>query len=110
MTSDSVDVHGPRVLRALAHPLHNALLGLLRADGPATSVAAATTGLAVLGALGGSCWCPAWPRPAGLAAGFWAAAGALLLGALVSLGPRPRHSGPQSPGTPAAAGVAAGHG
>ncbi|SHN49524.1 Helix-turn-helix domain-containing protein [Geodermatophilus obscurus] len=31
------DVHDPRVLRALAHPLRNALLGLLRADGPSTA-------------------------------------------------------------------------
>ena len=37
MTSDSVDVHDPRVLRALAHPLRNSLLGLLRADGPSTA-------------------------------------------------------------------------
>jgi hypothetical protein len=47
---------------------------------------------------------------AGTPAGFWAAAGALLLVALVSLRLPPRHSGPQTPGTPATAGVAAGHG
>jgi DNA-binding transcriptional ArsR family regulator len=33
----AVDVHDPRVLRALAHPLRNALLGLLRAEGPSTA-------------------------------------------------------------------------
>ncbi len=52
-------------------------------------------------------------RPVGAAgtpAGSWAAAGALLLVALVPLRLRPRHSGPQTPGTPAAAGVAAEHG
>ncbi|TFV64511.1 ArsR family transcriptional regulator [Geodermatophilus sp. DF01-2] len=33
----SIDVHDPRVLRALAHPLRNALLGLLRSEGPSTA-------------------------------------------------------------------------
>ena len=32
-----IDVHDPRVLRALAHPLRNALLGLLRSEGPSTA-------------------------------------------------------------------------
>jgi DNA-binding transcriptional ArsR family regulator len=33
----SIAVHDPRVLRALAHPLRNALLGLLRSEGPSTA-------------------------------------------------------------------------
>ncbi|MGY1682559.1 helix-turn-helix domain-containing protein [Geodermatophilus sp. SYSU D01176] len=33
----TIDVHDPRVLRALAHPLRNALLGLLRSEGPSTA-------------------------------------------------------------------------
>jgi len=33
----TIDVHDPRVLRALAHPLRNALLGLLRGEGPSTA-------------------------------------------------------------------------
>ncbi|MGY1641458.1 helix-turn-helix domain-containing protein [Geodermatophilus sp. SYSU D00703] len=32
-----VDVHDPRTLRALAHPLRATLLGLLRAEGPSTA-------------------------------------------------------------------------
>jgi hypothetical protein len=53
---------------------------------------------------------PRLVEAAGIPAGFSAAAGALLLVALVSLRLHPGHSGPQTPGTPAAAGVAAGHG
>ncbi|SDC59797.1 Helix-turn-helix domain-containing protein [Geodermatophilus telluris] len=34
---EAVDVNDPRVLRALAHPLRAALLGLLRAGGPSTA-------------------------------------------------------------------------
>ncbi len=33
----TIDVSDPRVLRALAHPLRNALLGLLRSEGPSTA-------------------------------------------------------------------------
>jgi DNA-binding transcriptional ArsR family regulator len=33
----SVDVHDPRTLRALAHPLRASLLGMLRAEGPSTA-------------------------------------------------------------------------
>jgi DNA-binding transcriptional ArsR family regulator len=33
----STDVRDPRVLRALAHPLRNALLALLRSEGPSTA-------------------------------------------------------------------------
>jgi DNA-binding transcriptional ArsR family regulator len=33
----TVDVSDPRVLRALAHPLRNALLALLRSEGPSTA-------------------------------------------------------------------------
>ncbi len=33
----TVDVRDPRALRALAHPLRNALLGLLRLEGPSTA-------------------------------------------------------------------------
>ncbi|WP_170121213.1 winged helix-turn-helix domain-containing protein [Geodermatophilus tzadiensis] len=34
---EAVDVSDPRVLRAVAHPLRAALLGLLRAEGPSTA-------------------------------------------------------------------------
>ncbi|WNV76783.1 helix-turn-helix domain-containing protein [Geodermatophilus sp. DSM 44513] len=33
----TIDVSDPRVLRALAHPLRSALLGLLRSEGPSTA-------------------------------------------------------------------------
>lgn len=33
----AVDVHDPRALRALAHPLRGTLLGLLRLEGPSTA-------------------------------------------------------------------------
>lgn len=33
----SIDVHDPRALRALAHPLRGTLLGLLRLEGPSTA-------------------------------------------------------------------------
>ncbi len=34
---DSIDVHDPRALRALAHPLRMSLLAALRSDGPSTA-------------------------------------------------------------------------
>jgi DNA-binding transcriptional ArsR family regulator len=36
-TADSIHVHDPRALRALAHPLRMSLLAALRTDGPSTA-------------------------------------------------------------------------
>jgi predicted MFS family arabinose efflux permease len=95
---------------AAAWPLWKQLLrGQVAAGQRATTLSASSLALQV-GALAGSLLLPRLAEAAGLPAGFRAAAGALLLVALVSLGLRPRRSGAHSPGTPAAAGVAAGHG
>ncbi len=98
------------VANAAAWPLWKRLLhGRVAAGQRATTLSASSLAL-MAGALGGSLLVPRLVEAAGIPAGFWAAAGALLLVALVSLRLRPRHSGPRTPDTPAAAGVAAGHG
>ncbi|SHN49513.1 Major Facilitator Superfamily protein [Geodermatophilus obscurus] len=98
------------VANAAAWPLWKQLLhGQVTGGQRATTLSASSLALMV-GALGGSLLVPRLVEAVGPPAGFRAAAVALLLVALVSLRLRPRHSGPQTPGTPAATGVAAGHG
>ena len=98
------------VANAAAWPLWKQVLhGRVGAGQRATALSASSLALQV-GALGGSLLVPRLAEAAGTGAGFLAAAGALLAVGLVSVGPRPRHSTAPGPGTPAAAGVAAGHG
>lgn len=98
------------VLDAAAWPLWKQLLhGQVAAGHRATTLSASSLALQV-GALTGSLLLPRLAEAAGLPAGFWAAAGALLLVALVSLGLRPARTGPRPPGTAAATRVAADHG
>jgi hypothetical protein len=98
------------VANAAAWPLWKQVLhGRVGAGQRATALSASSLALQV-GALGGSLLVPRLAEAAGTGAGFLAAAGALLAVGLVSVGLRPRHSTAPDPGTPAAAGVAAGHG
>lgn len=98
------------VANAAAWPLWKQVLhGRVGAGQRATALSASSLALQV-GALGGSLLVPRLAEAAGTGAGFLAAAGALLAVGLVSVGLRPRHSTAPGPGTPAAAGVAAGHG
>ncbi len=98
------------VANAAAWPLWKQVLhGQVGAGQRATALSASSLALQV-GALGGTLGLTRLAGAAGTGAGFLAAAGALLLVALVSLGLRPRHSAAPVPGTPAAPGVAAGHG
>jgi hypothetical protein len=98
------------VANAAAWPLWKQVLhGRVGAGQRATALSASSLALQV-GALGGSLLVPRLAEAAGTGAGFLAAAGALLAVGLVSVGLRPRHSPAPGPGTPAAAGVAAGHG
>jgi hypothetical protein len=98
------------VANAAAWPLWKQVLhGRVGAGQRATALSASSLALQV-GALGGSLLVPRLAEAAGTGAGFLAAAGALLTVGLVSVGLRPRHSTAPDPGTPAAAGVAAGHG
>ncbi|SDO71489.1 MFS transporter [Geodermatophilus sp. DSM 45219] len=98
------------VLNAAAWPLWKQLLhGQVAAGHRATTLSASSLALQV-GALTGSLLLPRLAESAGLPAGFWAAAGALLLVALVSLGLRPGRTGPRPSGTAAATRVAADHG
>jgi hypothetical protein len=95
---------------AAAWPLWKQLLhGQVGAGSRATTLSASSLALQV-GALGGSLLGTRLAEAAGTGAGFLAAAAALLVVGLVSVGLRPRHSTTPGPGTPAAAGVAAGHG
>ena len=95
---------------AAAWPLWKQLLhGQVGAGSRATTLSASSLALQV-GALGGSLLGTRLAEAAGTGAGFLAAAAALLVVGLVSVGLRPRHSAAPGPGTPAAAGVAAGHG
>lgn len=95
---------------AAAWPLWKQLLhGQVGAGSRATTLSASSLALQV-GALGGSLLGTRLAEAAGTGAGFLAAAAALLAVGLVSVGLRPRHSTAPAPGTPAAAGVAAGHG
>jgi hypothetical protein len=98
------------VANAAAWPLWKQVLhGRVGAGQRATALSASSLALQV-GALGGSLLVPRLAEAAGTGAGFLAAAGALLAVGLVSSGLRARHSTAPDPGTPAAAGVAAGHG
>ncbi|MGY1760965.1 MFS transporter [Geodermatophilus sp. SYSU D00779] len=98
------------VANAAAWPLWKQVLhGQVAAGQRATTLSASSLALQV-GALGGSLLVPRLAEVAGTGAGFLAAAGALLAVGLVSVGLRPRHSAAPGPGTPAAAGVAPGHG
>ena len=98
------------VANAAAWPLWKQVLHAQVAAGQrATALSASSLALQV-GGLTGSLLVLRLADAVGTPAGFWAAAGALLVAALVSLALRPRHSTAADPGTPAAAGVAAGHG